>query len=95
MSNPFTRRVLVVLAILALVAISTAAIAHGHLDVNSADESHCPLCMAVHTAKHAVAAPIITLGFKTVQTAILVPSKSSAIVFIQPLLTQDRAPPQL
>ena len=95
MSNPFTRRVLVVLAILTLVAVSTAAVAHGHLDANSADESHCPLCMAVHSAKNVVITPVVTLCFTALQTAILVPSKSSAIVFVQPLLTQDRAPPEL
>lgn len=95
MNHPFIRRALVVVAILAFVAISTAAVAHGHLNANSVNESHCPLCMAVHNAKHAVAAPIATPCFTIVQTAILVPSDSSAISFVQPLLTQDRAPPQI
>jgi hypothetical protein len=95
MSNPFTRRVSVVLAILALVAVSTAAVAHGHLDANSADESHCSLCMAVHAAKQVVITPVVALCFTAVQTDILIPSRSSAIVFVQPLLTQDRAPPEL
>lgn len=95
MRNPLTRRVSVVLAMLAFVAVSTAALAHGHLDANSSDESHCGLCMAVHAAKQAVITPVIALYFAAVQTAILIPSRSSAIVFVQPLLTQDRAPPEL
>jgi hypothetical protein len=95
MSNPVIRRVLPVLAILTLVVVSTAAVAHGHLGVQSVDESHCPLCMAVHSAKSVVITPVVTLCFAAVQTAILVPSKSSAIVFVEPLLIQDRAPPEL
>jgi hypothetical protein len=95
MSDIFTRRVPVVLAILALVVVSTAAVAHGHLDANSSDKSHCPLCMAVHAAKQAVIIPAVALCFTAVQTGILIPSRSSAIVFVQPLLTQDRAPPAL
>lgn len=95
MSNRFLRQVMIVFAILALVAVSTVAMAHGHLGAKSATESHCPLCMAVHNAKHAVAAPVATPCFAIVQTAMVVPSKSTAIRFVQTLLTQDRAPPQL
>jgi hypothetical protein len=95
MNSPLNRRVLIVLSILALVVISTAAVAHGHLTANSADESHCPLCMAVHNAKHAVAAPVATPWFAIVQTAILVSSENIAILSVRPFPTQDRAPPQL
>jgi hypothetical protein len=95
MKHFYVRRVLVVLAVLALVAVSTAAVAHGHLDTNCAHESHCPLCMALHNAKHALVTPIATLCFTTVQAARLVPSKDVAVVFAEPLLTQGRAPPQL
>jgi hypothetical protein len=94
MSNPLTRRLLVVLAILVLVVVSTAASAHGHLDANS-NESHCPLCIAVHRAKHAIATVGITLCFMAVEAVCLVPSKSLAVPFIQPRLAQGRAPPKL
>jgi hypothetical protein len=93
MAKGFTRRLLVLVAILALAAVSTAAVAHGHPDANSSDESHCPLCMALHCAKQAVVAPIVAICFTPVQADVLAPSGSFAIVFVQPLLTQDRAPP--
>jgi hypothetical protein len=95
MGNRITRRVLVILAILAFLAVSTVAAAHSHLNANSSDESHCPLCIAVHRGKHAVAAPVIALGFTAVQTAILVRSRILIVPFIQPHLAQDRAPPKL
>jgi Protein of unknown function (DUF2946) len=95
MNHSCLRRVIVVLATLAIVAVSTAAVAHGHLDAHSADESHCELCMALHNAKHALVTPIATLCFTTVQTASLVASRGVAVILVQPLLTQDRAPPQL
>jgi len=91
----YLRRVLVVVAVLAVVAVSTAAVAHGHPHGNSADESHCQLCIALHNAKHALVSPIATLCFTTVHTSSLVPSKDIVVVFAQPRLTQDRAPPQL
>ena len=93
MIDILTRRLLVLLAILALVAVSTAAAAHGHFDAKS-DESQCPLCIAVHQAKHVVAAVGITLDFTPVQATFLVPRMNLAIPFIEPTLTQDRAPPK-
>ena len=88
------RAALIVLTILSLVVLSTAAVAHGHFGPNAAaEESHCPLCMAVHSAKHAVTAPIIALRFTAVQTAVLVSSTSFFIVLAQGPLTQGRAPP--
>ena len=89
-----TRRVLVPLMILAFIVLSTAAVAHGHFGVNSADESHCPLCMAVHGAKHAVTAPIVALRFTATETDLLVDSTSLAAVVVQVPLTKDRAPPR-
>jgi hypothetical protein len=95
MSWSSTRRILVLLAIVAIVALSTAAVAHAHFGPNAAaDESHCPLCMAVHGAKHVVTTPVIGLRFAPVETAVLVPSISFAIFFVQPLPTQGRAPPR-
>ena len=95
MSNRFLREVIIVFAILALVAVSTVAIAHGHLGSKSATESHCPLCVAVHNAKHAIAAPVAKHCLAIVQTAIIVSSKSTAVSFVHALLIQDRAPPRL
>lgn len=95
MTNRFIRLLLTFVAILALVTVSTAAVAHGHLDANSADESHCPLCLALHSAKQAVVAPVVALSFTQVQAGILVPANGSAVAFVQPRLTQDRAPPPL
>ena len=95
MGNRIARRVLVILAALALLTVSTVAAAHGHLHTNSADESHCPLCVAVHRAKVAVATPAITLCFAAVQTAVLGTSRKLLVPVIQPCVAQDRAPPQL
>jgi hypothetical protein len=95
MNRPHTRRVLIGLTILALVVLSTAAVAHAHFGPHAdADEAHCPLCMAVHNAKDAVVTPIVALHFAAVQMAILAPLTSSIMVFVQPPLRQDRAPPQ-
>jgi hypothetical protein len=95
MGNALTRRVLVALATFAFLTVSTAALAHGHLGEKSVDESHCAMCMAVHTATHAVATSSIALCFAAIQIAFLVPSSSSRFLLVQSRLTQDRAPPQL
>jgi Protein of unknown function (DUF2946) len=94
MNRPYIRRALIVLAILSLVVLSTAAVAHGHFGANAAaDESHCPLCMAVHSAKHAVTAPVSGLLFTAMQTAVVVSLTTFSIVLTKGLLTQGRAPP--
>ena len=95
MNNRFIRRALVGLATLAFLTFSTFALAHGHPDVKSLDETHCAMCMAVHSATHVVATPIVTLCFTAVQTAFLVPSKRFLLAFAWPILNQDRAPPPL
>ena len=71
MTNRFTRLLLIFVAILALVIVSTAAVAHGHLDANSADESHCPLCMALQSAKQAVVAPVSHFALRKFRQAFL------------------------
>ena len=95
MGNAITRRVLIVLTVLAFLTVSTAALAHGHSAEKSVDESHCGMCMAVHTATHAVAASIVSLCFTTVQTAFLIPTDGSSFAFVQYLRIRERAPPQL
>jgi hypothetical protein len=93
MSNPISRRALVVLATLLLLAVTTAALAHGHPHAKPAHEPDCTICMAVHSATHAVAVPVVTLYFTPVQTAFLVYSRSPILAFVHFLLTQNRAPP--
>ena len=94
-SNRLARRLLVLLATLAFLAVSTLTLAHGHVDSKSADESHCAMCMAVHSATHAVATPIITLFFTVVEDPFLAPLKSFLIAFSRPTPDKGRAPPSL
>lgn len=89
-----SRRVIVVLAALALLALSTAAVAHGHLDLGSVQDSHCVLCMAVHTT-HAVLGPAVTVSCARVQAALCVPLKVWMPAYVESLPTHDRAPPAL
>ena len=90
-----TRYLLVLLAALAFLTVSTAALAHGHLTAKSVNESHCVMCMAVHSTTHVVAVSVVLLFFGTAQTAFLVPSESFTLALVQTLLIQDRAPPLL
>lgn len=89
------RSLLVFLAGLAFLTVSTAALAHGHPDAKSVDESHCPMCMAVHSTTHAITVSAVLLVLATAYTALLVPSERRGLAFVQTLLIQGRAPPQL
>jgi hypothetical protein len=91
----FARRPLVLVAILAFLVVSTVALAHGHTDAKSAEESHCAMCMAVHSATHAIATPNITLIFTALEAPFLISSRNSLASFAWPTLNQDRAPPSL
>jgi hypothetical protein len=93
--NRFVRQFLVFVAALVFLAVSTLALIHGHVDSKSADESHCAMCMAVHSATHAVATPIITLFFTVVENPFRALLKSFLIAFASPNLNKDRAPPSL
>ena len=93
--NRFARQFLVFVAALVFLAVSTLALIHGHVDSKSADESHCAMCMAVHSATHVVATPIITLFFTAVDDPFLAPLKNLTIAFAWPTLDKDRAPPSL
>ena len=96
MNRSLKYRALVTVVILALIAVATAATAHGHLGTNaSADESHCPLCMAVHAAKHALFAPLIEPRLAVVQTTVFISPTNLVIILVCPLLTEGRAPPSL
>lgn len=91
--NRFGRQALVLLATVCFLAVSTLALAHGHTDSKSADESHCAMCMAVHSSTHAVATPNVTLCFTAVESPFLTSPKSLLVTFSWPSLNQDRAPP--
>jgi hypothetical protein len=93
--NRFARRSFALLATLAFLVVSTIALAHGHTDAKSADESHCAMCMAVHSATHVVATPNITLIFTAIEGPSLLPSKNFLVSFACISLNQNRAPPSL
>ena len=93
--NRLARQVAFFLATLAFLVVSTAALTHGHPNWKSADESHCTMCMAVHSSTHTVATPVVTLYFTAVQNRVLVSPKSVLLSYAPPALNQDRAPPAL
>src|ERR1700688_1200877 len=93
--NRFARRSFALLATLAFLVVSTVALAHGHTDAKSVDESHCAMCMAVHSATHVVATPSITLIFTAVENPLLVLCKNLIVSFAWRSLNQGRAPPSL
>jgi hypothetical protein len=95
LSNRFARQTIVLIATLTFLAVSTVALAHGHADAKSVDESHCAMCMAVHSATHVVATPSITLIFTAVENPLLVLCKNSIVSFAWHSLVQGRAPPSL
>jgi hypothetical protein len=94
-TRSFACRALVSVAIVALLLLSTAAVAHFHFGADAATEAHCPLCMALHNAKHAVTNSILPVVFCPTQTAVLADVAVVAFLFELPLLIQGRAPPTL
>ena len=93
--NRFARQALVLLATLVFLWVSTLALAHNHTCSKSGDESHCAMCMAVHSSTHAIETPVIALFFTAVGDPFPVRSKSFLITLPCPALNQDRAPPSL
>jgi NADH:ubiquinone oxidoreductase subunit 2 (subunit N) len=93
--NQIARRSFALLATLAFLVVSTIALAHGHTDAKSVDESHCAMCMAVHSATHVVATPNIILIFTALESPSLVPPRNFLVSFACITLNQDRAPPSL
>jgi hypothetical protein len=91
--NRAAGQVLVLLATLAFLTVSTIALAHGHTHAQSVDESHCATCMAVHTATHVVGAPTIALCIMAVENPLCIPPKSFPVPFVWLSLNQYRAPP--
>jgi hypothetical protein len=95
MSKSLARQGFGLLATLAFLTVSTVALAHSHQDVNSADESHCVMCMAVHGATHLIAAPGVALHFAPVQVPLLVFAERINLPFVEQFAIQGRAPPQV
>lgn len=91
--NRFSHRAFIFLAAVAFLTVSTAAQAHGHPDGDSANESHCAMCMAAHGAMHLIAAPAVALHFAPVQVAVTAFFERITIAFTVQFPTQDRAPP--
>lgn len=95
----FARQCFLFLAILTVsltfVTVSTAALAHGHADSNNADESHCVMCMAGHSATHLITAPTIAIHFAPVRIGLVFSADFIRIPFVQLLSVQGRAPPQI
>lgn len=80
---------------LTFLTVSTAALAHGHPDSNNADESHCVMCMAGHSATHLIAAPTIALHFAPVRIGLVFSADLIRIPFVRLFTVQGRAPPQV
>jgi hypothetical protein len=83
------------LVIVAVMVLSTAAVVHSHVGRNSGDESHCPLCMAVHSAKHAVAQAALVLFGSSAPVAFVADRPVLAPDVAQLLLIHGRAPPAI
>jgi hypothetical protein len=93
------RRCFLFLAILTVsltfLTVSTAALAHGHLDSSNTDESHCVMCMAGHSATHLITSPTIALHFSPARIGLVFSADFIRIPFVQLLTDQGRAPPQI
>jgi hypothetical protein len=95
MEHSLIRRALAVWATVALVIVSIASLAHTHTNATSTDQSYCTMCMATHTATHAVVASVFSVQFTAVRIALLVRSKGLDPISVHPRPIQDRAPPQI
>jgi hypothetical protein len=95
MRTKCARWALVIPLTLAFLAVSTAALAHIHADSNSVDESHCPMCMAVHSSTHVVDTPSITFAFTEIYTPLLTSPQTLFLSVVWDNSNHDRAPPSL
>lgn len=85
------RRLLIFTLIVALAAVSTAVVAHGH--EKASEEAHCSLCLAMHSASRAVVLPAPTLFFSALRSAMAVRPPTLAPAVPRLRQVQDRAPP--
>jgi hypothetical protein len=79
--------------IVALLAITTVALAHGHFGANSPDESHCPFCTALHAAKQVLVNPAPVFSFQLQQVRMVFWKQVSATRLVIATAHRDRAPP--
>lgn len=86
-------RSLAIVAAIAVLAFAAAALSHGHINQDSQVDSHCSLCMALHSAKHLLVSPVVGLLFTPIQLALLADTDCVVFVSVLSLPTHDRAPP--
>jgi hypothetical protein len=86
-------RSLAIVAAVAVLVFATAALSHGHINQDSQEDSHCSLCMALHSGKHVLASPVVALQFTPIQLALQ--ADTDCVVFLSGLSlpAHDRAPP--
>jgi hypothetical protein len=86
-------RSLAIVAAVAVLVFATAALSHGHINQDSQEDSHCSLCMALHSGKHVLASPVVALQFTPIQLALQ--ADTDCVVFVSGLSlpAHDRAPP--
>jgi hypothetical protein len=86
-------RLLAVLAAIAVVALSSAALTHSHRGARAADESHCGICLSAHSGMNGIASSAPNLPFVPIVSRFKLQTIPESFVSIQSRPTQDRAPP--
>ena len=86
-------RVIPLLVGLAFLTCSTIALAHGHSDAKSGDESHCQLCIVAHTVAHVFWCPPVVLHVTQVEAALHINGSPVLASSQESTPTQGRAPP--
>jgi len=84
---------LAIAASLAVTFFATVAVSHGHFPGKSQEDSHCAMCMAVHSGHRVLASPVVALQFTPVRWNFLAVNAPVAVSSSQFLPTQGRAPP--
>ena len=86
-------RVIPLVVGLAFLACSTVALAHGHSDTKSDDESHCQLCVVAHTVTHVFWCPPVVLHVAPVEAALHISVSQVFASSQESTPAQGRAPP--
>jgi hypothetical protein len=93
MSKRLAHRSLAIVVVAVVLAFTTAALSHGHGNANSQEDSHCSLCMALHSGKQTLVSPVVALQFTPMRLALRAGSNSLVFVSIAVLPTHGRSPP--
>jgi hypothetical protein len=88
------KRMLAIFVALVVMGFATAALVHGHFPGNSQEDSHCAICMAIHSG-HAIASVVVALPFTLIWCAFLAGHAQIADSLGQFLAMHGRAPPLL